>query len=105
MGIRTGAPQAVQVSDRFHLLANLRDAFQKMLSTHSKVLRETFDEFSNPDQKGVLADELPVLTGPPVIGKISSERQFKFEKAKELHQQGFKLKTIARILKQLRNLP
>jgi len=104
LGVRNGAPQAVQVSDRFHLLVNLRDAFQKMLYKQSKVLRESFNEYSNPDQKEVLAEELPVLPGSPsitgtqVIGNISSERQFKFEKAKELHQQGYKVKTIARIL-------
>ena len=37
-GARKGAPEAVQVADRFHLLQNLREAFQRLLDRHHAVL-------------------------------------------------------------------
>lgn len=37
---RTAAPDAVQVSDRFHLLANLRLAFERAVVRHGDALRE-----------------------------------------------------------------
>ena len=39
-GIRTGAPDAVQVADRWHLLRNCSDALQKVLDRHHRLLRE-----------------------------------------------------------------
>lgn len=42
LGIRNGASEAIQVADRFHLLVNLRDAFQKTLLKKSSRLKECF---------------------------------------------------------------
>ena len=38
-GIRRGAPQAVQVVDRFHLVQNLRQALEAVLSDHRPALQ------------------------------------------------------------------
>ena len=37
-GIRQGAPEAIQVADRFHLVANLSDAMQRMTERHRQEL-------------------------------------------------------------------
>lgn len=38
-GARLGAPDAIQVADRFHLLQNLRDALERFFLRHRRVLR------------------------------------------------------------------
>jgi transposase len=38
-GVRSGAPNAVQVTDRWHLLRNLNDALARALDRHHKDLR------------------------------------------------------------------
>jgi transposase len=94
---RLGAPHAVQVADRFHLLRNLREALEHVLARHTPVLEQAFRQHS-------LA---PVTEPPPVplditltrSQQISHERrQRRFERYQqviELHQRGTSLRAIA----------
>ena len=43
---RSGAPQAVQVADRFHILQNLREAVERALVKQHPVLRQAAQEIS-----------------------------------------------------------
>jgi transposase len=100
LGIRNGAPEAIQVADRFHLIVNLRDAFQKTLHKQSNILKECFKQFSNPGVTHHPSEKIkPAEKADSLFsGNVSSERQFKFEKVKELHKKGYKIKAIARHL-------
>jgi transposase len=42
-GARQGAPQAQQVADRWHLLKNANEAFERLLQRHQKVIREAVE--------------------------------------------------------------
>lgn len=98
LGIKSGAPQAIQVADRYHLVVNLRDAVQRSLHKHGKGIKNCFHSFSTgSDQKDLLVplfDDILNCSRP-----VNAERHYKFQQAKELHKQGYSLKAIARQLK------
>lgn len=112
LGIRKGAPQAVQVADRFHLLVNLRDAMQRVLQRQSNILKDTFRLFNNQEsintekrqikQREELqtSQEFPLSNKKASLftGNVSAQRQFKFETAKDLYAKGYKIKTISKHL-------
>jgi transposase len=57
-GVTAGAPEAVQVADRWHLQHNLSEAMRKVVAAHRACLRTT----STPHAGG---DPLPVDDAPP----------------------------------------
>jgi transposase len=61
-GATAGAPAALQVADRWHLLKNCGDAFQKFLAHHAGALRQAAREVGGHD---VLAVTGPVPPPPP----------------------------------------
>lgn len=97
LGIQTGAPQAKQVADRYHLVVNLRDAVQRSLYKHGKMIRSCFHAFgSDPTDL-----QMPPVEETPDSKprSVNAEKHYKFQQAKELHKHGYSLKAIARQLK------
>jgi len=101
-GAQEGAPQAIQVADRFHLLVNMGDATQKMFQSMGKELRELFTLYHNADK---LIEPLPMTKEPKLPEEntdiiqteaISSntEHQIRFNKVKELISQGYSIRAI-----------
>lgn len=50
-GIRQGAPQAIQVADRFHLLQNLSQTLEQVFGTHAEALKEVEKQVFSTDTK------------------------------------------------------
>lgn len=107
-GTRTGAPQAQQVADRFHLLQNLVDALQRLLLRHHKSLTEASKQVRVP-----ATIEKATSTPPPAIEGVErrpttqeqqrqqrkERRHARFEQVQEWHRQGVSIHQIARNLK------
>ncbi|MFT7452268.1 MAG: transposase, partial [Patescibacteria group bacterium] len=54
-GAKAGAPDAIQVADRWHLLKNLGEALKRMLNGHHKELRLTAKEIAKSKQDDQIA--------------------------------------------------
>lgn len=105
LGVKTGAPNANQVADRFHLLMNLGESTKRIFQAKGKELRAIFTLYNSPKT------QVPVLieTDQPAPGKlegtthdistanISVSRQHKFDKVKALLSEGLSLRRIAKI--------
>ncbi len=102
---RRGAPQALQVADRFHLIKNLGDALEPMLDRNKRCL--CFMDESGPDAQ---KDGQASPPQPPALSEIRptpsrkaeevrlarrQERQERYEQAIALREQGFKIADIA----------
>lgn len=107
MGASNGAPQAIHVADRFHLLMNLGEVIKKMLQAKGRELKEAIEVYNNPnrtrlpDQPGFQKKDLHIESQE--MAEINPVKQHKFEKVKELHKKVYKIRAISRTLNTSRN--
>jgi transposase len=96
--LAAGAPQAVQVADRWHLTQNVGTALQELLARHTADLRETARQLTLQRQlpRATSLPEPPPLpelpghvVGPPEL------RQYQFAEAKRLRAAGWSYRRIA----------
>lgn len=105
-GAQQGAPQAIQVADRFHLLMNLGDAIKGMFQSMGKELKELFTLYHKADTSvepvSATADlglkEEDTETIPTEMINTNIELQLRFNKVKELFGQGYTIRAISRSL-------
>jgi len=104
-GARQGAPQAIQVADRFHLHQNLGDALQRVLQRYPAALRqaaqtkidatepETVPLASTPEE--LTADRLQPNLVISATSSPATQREQRFEEVLSLHAQGWSYRRIA----------
>jgi hypothetical protein len=96
-GARTGAPDAVQVADRFHLWQNLAKAAEKCVAAHRSCL-------AGPAPPAALKEESPILpepgrtAQPDPTGKYAERAQRHHALVHQLRAEGRGLREIARHL-------
>jgi transposase len=113
-GARKGAPDAVQVADRFHILCNLTQALQRLLERLGGALRRS--QLPEPDPSedlpsaSVAADSgaTTITMPPPSPAKLNQHQQqsqqrqenrkARFEAVRAAHQRGLTQRAIAREL-------
>jgi transposase len=111
-GARQGAPQAVQVADRFHVLKNVTDSLERFLARKHASLRQAAHAVSAEQEV-----EGPVTSRPEAMCEPSppaapprrltrheqdhqerrSRRLARYEEVLALHGQGSSLRAIARV--------
>lgn len=103
-GAAQGAPEAIQVADRFHLLTNLREALQRLLERQTKELHAAAAQIAAQSTPAVTADEANAAEPPlPVQAEPRTEtpsqplahRQAIFAEVKALREQGLSQRKIA----------
>jgi transposase len=101
-GARQGAPAAIQVADRFHLLQNLRDALEQVFTTHHQALEAVNAAVRQqpiPLPDGTRAVPVPPPPTPPVeqarAAQRAARRQARYDEVWTLHRQGWSTAAIA----------
>ena len=98
-GAKQGAPNAIQVADRFHLLQNLSGAIKQVLDRNPGVLKMPVSDMPlllpapHPNPTPAPA----VITPPPVSAAVQRQREL-YQTVQALRQQGQSIRTIAQQL-------
>ncbi len=117
-GARQGAPEAMQVADRWHLLKNLGEALERLLQRHHPALTETAHTLTERGRAAALqaskTDPLitipspspPAEAVPPHLTRTQQDQQSRRERrvarygaVLDLHRQGIGVRAIARQLR------
>ena len=99
-GITRGAPHAIQVADRFHLLSNLLDVMERVFKRSPNEIRQAEKQCVRTEEtEGT--QTAPEIFGESPTGEIVQPQtytQARFAAVKALQQQGLKRRQIARQL-------
>ena len=98
-GVRQGAPTAVQVADRWHLLANVGELLERVIRSHHTVLREAATAVDHAVTETVMssdqAPEAVLVPAPAPVTRAQQEQQARrarrlarYEEVIALHQAG-----------------
>lgn len=114
-----GAPQATQVADRFHLLGNLADALLPVFEQHAELLSKAtkpaavtgltpatdanLSSRTTEDQVALLPPPSPSPKHQALAEQRRAARLARYERARELHAQGWPIRAIGRELGLNRN--
>jgi transposase len=98
-GARVGAPDAVQVADRFHLVLNLSAAIQRALEEHTGKLQIPAAS-PQPKQPSKSTDPVAAtLTGPRMRQQQRRQRRLeRYEQVVALHREGHSQRAISQAL-------
>lgn len=105
-GAKQGAPNAIQVADRWHLIKNLGDALKRMLEQYNPQLRAAArqvakcvqeEQYRQNEQQALQATD---IVGPSVsLSSPTALRALRFHEAKKLLAEGYSLRAVSRMLK------
>lgn len=85
-GARRGAPDAIQVADRFHLLANAGELLERVLGGRRTALREAAATVDNAmrEHDSLEAEAKAPATPPPASGRVQAQERQNERRAQRL---------------------
>jgi transposase len=100
-GAELGAPQAIQVADRWHLLHNLQDALVQLVDRHRKQLKTVGKSMGQSTAKTDSIDPPACPATRKTKAELAREERHqrrleRFQQLVELHAQGLGIREIAR---------
>jgi len=110
-GATSGAPKAVQVADRWHLLLNLREAFVRFLDRHPKEVASAWhavvtdhDKVAGPSKRTpITTDDSKARSQSDQLTAIRrSKRLQRYRCVMRLHKNGVAIRSIAKQLRMSR---
>jgi transposase len=102
-----GAPQAVQIADRFHIFKNLMETVEQSLSHHHSTLRQAAAAILPMQYQAAISDVNKTLSLAAIPKRKSEElrsqqrrekRLARYEEVKRLHKEGLSIRAIGREL-------
>lgn len=99
LAARDGAPQAIQVADRWHLLKNIGDALERMMYRHMPLIRLVATELS-PKKQNAEASPAPVSTlrRPERIKRERRDKRYqRWAEVDSLNKKGCGIREISHI--------
>ena len=93
-GARDGAPEAVQVADRWHVLKNLAEAVEALLKKHIPLLQRVHQAFQERLRPPEAAKAAP--PAEPALSISQQNRLARYEQVRALHQRGYSQAAISR---------
>jgi transposase len=109
-GAREGAPQAIQIADRFHLLQNMQEVVERVLTRKHTALREAASNLIAGAEAEQKSNEATITSGleaivRPIKTKAAqrsqerrARRETRYNEVNDLKQQGLAIREIARRL-------
>jgi len=103
-GARAGAPDAVQVADRWHLLHNLHEAMMREAGHHDRPIGEAMKAAESQQRRRCESSTSPQPASPKLQRLTRAEqrqqanrdrRQQRYQRVIALHRQGVSLRAIA----------
>lgn len=99
-----GAPDAMQVADRFHLLQNFTQSLEQALSSHTAILNAVHTAQRLADAPAGAAVMIAPATPPQPdaqqrAAQKRAQRLKAYQKMRQLHEQGWSTKAIAQNVK------
>src|SRR5207244_694309 len=91
-GARQGAPQAVQVADRYHLLANLGTMVERLTAQHARCWED------DPLELASLPVPAPAAPTTPIGGGLQQRHRIRYEQIQVVVQRGMTITAIGQRL-------
>jgi transposase len=94
--IRTGAPQATQIADRFHLAMNAATCLASMVTRDQAQVRRGIQDLREQQQASLPPPSPTVYSHQRESHQRRTRRQDRYQQSITLHQQGWSKSAIAR---------